>query len=142
MKSEETLDILLRQVGKAHSNKINKILEKVNLHRGQPIMLTLLYREDGVPQSNLAREMVITPATASAMVKRMEKAGFIIRKRDSKDERISNVYLTEAGRNISSQLSELQHDMDKIVFDGFSNEEKENMRNYMERILENIKEST
>lgn len=140
MKYEDTLETLLRKVGKCHSNKINKVLDEINMHRGQPLMLRLLYSEDGVAQSVLAKEMEITPATASAMVKRMEKAGFVIRKRNAEDERISNVYLTDAGKAVSTQLNDLQNDMEKIVFDGFSEEEKLNMKNYLQRILKNIKE--
>jgi MarR family transcriptional repressor of mepA len=140
MKYEESLETLLRHVGKCHSNKINKVLDEINMHRGQPIMLRLLYSEDGVPQSVLAKEMEITPATASAMVKRMEKAGFVIRKRNAEDERISNVYLTDAGKAVSSQLSELQNDMEEIVFDGFSEKEKFTMKILLQRILENLKD--
>lgn len=139
-KFDNTLDILLRQVGKAHSNKINQVLVKVNMHRGQPMMLLLLCREDGVPQSTLSKELAITPATVSAMVKRMEKNGFVIRKRDSEDERVSNVYLTDAGRVISSQLDNFQSEMEEIVFSEFSIEEKKTMRNYLERVLKNLTE--
>ncbi len=140
MENDTTLDIVLRQVGKAHANKINQILNRVNLHKGQPIMLGLLYKENGVPQSTLAREMVITAATASTMVKRMEKAGFVQRKRDAKDERVSNVYLTDAGRAISSQLKDLQKEMEEVVFCGFSEEEKKTMRVYLDRVLKNLSE--
>ncbi len=108
IKRDYTLDILLRQVGKAHSNKVNKILDKYNMHKGQPMLLKLLSKEDGIPQSTLSKELVITPATVSAMVKRMEKAGFVERKRDAVDERVSNVYLTDAGRAMGNQLSDLQ----------------------------------
>lgn len=138
MAADETLDILLRQVCKAQTNKINRILEKVGLHKGQPMMLRRLYRGDGIPQTILAREMIITPATASTMVKRLEKAGFVIRRRDAEDERVSNVYLTEAGREISAHLYGLQNQMDEMVFKGFSNEDKETMRSYLERILDNL----
>jgi len=139
MKSENKLDILLMQVGKAHSNKVNQILNKYHMHKGQPMMLHLLSMADGIPQSILAKEMVITPATVSAMVKRMEKAGFVMRKRDAEDERISNVYLTEKGRTINLQLHDLQNDMEELVCNGFSEKEKETMKNYMERVLVNLK---
>ena len=138
MAADESLDILLRQICKAHTNKINRILENVGLHKGQPMMLRRLYRKDGIPQTILAREMIITPATASAMVKRLEKAGFVIRRRDAEDERVSNVYLTEAGREISAHLHSLQNQMDAMVFKGFSTEDKETMRSYLERILDNL----
>jgi len=138
MPKNENLDVLLRQVCKVHTNKVNKILDEVGMHIGQPMMLRSLYKKDGVPQSVLAREVVITPATTSAMVKRLEKGGYVIRKRDAEDERVSNVYLTNKGRKISSQLRDLKNKMEKLVFDGFSEEEKKIMRNYLERIIDNM----
>lgn len=140
MERQNTLDFLLREVSKAHTNKVNQVLDKYNMHKGQPMLLLILSQTDGLPQSTLAKEMVIKPATISAMVKRMEKAGYVVRKRDAEDERVSNVYLTDAGRAINSELLGKQNDMDDIVFKGFSANEKDIMRNYLKRVLENITE--
>ncbi|MDY0234770.1 MAG: MarR family transcriptional regulator [Gudongella sp.] len=140
MANNENLEVLLRQVCKVHTNKVNRVLDEVGLHIGQPMMLRLLYKKDGVPQTILARELVITPATASAMVKRLEKGGYVIRKRDAEDERVSNVYLTDKGRDISTQLRDVKDKMDELVFDGFSEEERKTMRSYLERALENMKD--
>ena len=138
MSENENLDIYLRQVCKTHTNKVNKVLEEIDLHVGQPMMLKSLYKQDGVPQSVLAREMVVTPATASSMVKRLEKGGHVVRKRDSVDERVSNVYLTDKGREVSTQLRETQSKMEEIVFAGFSKEEKKTMRSLLERVMSNM----
>lgn len=139
MKWEDNIEIMLRQVCKAHSNKVNQILSKVNLHKGQPMLLNLLLRKDGIPQSNLAKELKITPATVSAMVKRMEKAGLVIRKRNAEDERVSKVYLTQEGKKICLQLDNLQYEMESIVFKGFGDEDKIVMKGYLDRIIENLK---
>lgn len=140
MLAKNTLDFLLREVSKAHTNKVNQILEKYNMHKGQPMLLLILSETDGLPQSLLAKKMIIKPATMSAMVKRMEKAGYVVRKRDAEDERVSNVYLTDAGRAISMELAGQQDYMEEMVFKGFSAKEKESMRHYLERVLGNIKE--
>jgi len=136
--TNENLEVLLRQVCKVHTNKVNKVLDEVGLHIGQPMMLRSLYKKDGVPQSILAKELAITPATASAMVKRLEKGGYLIRKRDAEDERVSNVYLTDKGRELSSSLKEVKDQMDELVFNGFSKEERKTMRDYLERITHNL----
>ena len=138
MDTNENLEVLLRQVCKVHTNKVNKVLDEVGLHIGQPMMLRSLYKKDGVPQSILAKELAITPATASAMVKRLEKGGYLIRKRDAEDERVSNVYLTDKGRELSSSLKEVKDQMDELVFNGFSKEERKTMRDYLERITHNL----
>ena len=138
MASDENLELLLNRVSRIHTNKINRVLEEVNLHKGQPLMLTILFKKDGVPQSLLAREMDISPATAGTMVKRLEKTGYVKRIRDSEDERISNVYLTDAGLKIGARLKELQKKMDEIIFDGFSTNDKNIMRGFLNRIIDNL----
>lgn len=139
MYDEGNVEILLRKVCKMHDNKVNQVLSKVKLHKGQPMLLKLLNNKDGIPQSSLVKELEITPATVSAMVKRMEKSGFIIRRRNSEDERVSNVYLTEAGRTVTSKLANFQGEMENLVFNGFSDEEKESFSEYLYRIIENLK---
>ncbi|MGD1821637.1 MAG: MarR family winged helix-turn-helix transcriptional regulator [Pleomorphochaeta sp.] len=139
MKNENDADLLLRKVCKMHTNKVNQVLSKVKLHKGQPLLLKLLINHDGIPQSSIAKELEITPATVSAMVKRMEKSGFIVRRRNAEDERVSNIYLTEEGRALRSELNNAQKEMEGIVFNGFSDEEKEILSGYLERMIENLK---
>ena len=138
MCKQESLELMLREVCKVHTNKVNSVLEEVGLHKGQPMLLRALYRKDGVPQSYLAKELTIKPATASAMVKRLEKKGYVVRKRDAVDERISNVYLTDLGRGLSTQLRSYQEQMNTMLFDGFKDSEKIVMKDFLNRILENL----
>ena len=135
---QETLEFMLREVGKVHTNKINEVLGEVGLHKGQPMMLRLLYRKDGMPQSYLAKALAITAATASAMVKRLEKGGYVVRKRDSVDERVSNVYLTDMGRELSTKLKGYQKQMDEMIFEGFTDAEKDTMKDFLNRIHDNL----
>lgn len=138
MSDEYKIEMLLREVNKIHTNKINAVLDEFNMHKGQPRLLHLLIEHDGVPQSNLSKEMHITPATVSAMVKRMEKRGFVVRKRDAVDERVSNVYITDEGKAMHEKLQSQKFNMENYVFAGFDNKEKEQMEKYLKRILENL----
>ena len=135
---QEKLEFMLREVGKVHTNKINEVLGEVGLHKGQPMMLRILYRKDGVSQSHLAKELSIKAATASAMVKRLEKGGYVVRKRDSVDERVSNVYLTDKGRELSTKLKGYQRQMDTMIFEGFTDTEKDTMKDFLNRIHDNL----
>jgi|SRR6056297_468638 len=138
MTNQNNAEFVLRQVCKVHTNKVNEVLEEIGLHKGQPMLLHVLYRKDGVPQSYLAKELAIKPATTSAMVKRMEKAGYVIRKRDSDDERVTNVYLTAAGRSLSTKIYGYQEQMTDMVLKGFSEKEKEALKDLLSRILDNL----
>lgn len=139
MNDKKAVEMLLREVGKVHTNRINEVLDECHMHKGQPLLLHLLNKKDGIPQSSLAKEMHITPATTSTMVKRMEKRGFVVRKRDARDERISNVYITDVGKEMYQKMQSQKYDMEEIVFADFSDKEKEEVAEYLKRILSNLK---
>lgn len=135
---EEHIDFLLANLCRVHHKRVTQALEKIGLHKGQPPLLIFLRREDGKSHSQLAEEMDVTPATISNMIKRMERAGFVIRKRDTKDERVSRVYLTDAGRDVFSQAEEAMYRINEIVTTGFTQDEQEILRSYLKRIIENL----
>ena len=136
---QDNLEFLLVRVGKAHRNLIRQSLEKTDLHRGQPPLLFALYMQDGMTHSELAEEMEVTPAAITNMVKRLEKAGFVIRRRDTEDERVSRVYLTEAGRAIYSEMAAIAQQVDEATFAGFTKEERAIMRDFLMRVYDNLR---
>jgi DNA-binding MarR family transcriptional regulator len=136
---EENLEFLLARVGRAHRNLLGQSLEKVGLYRGQPPLLMALHEADGVAQSELAARMEVTPATITNAVKRMEKAGLVVRRRDSEDERVSRVYLTDAGRAIFADLEAIAKQVDEATFDGFTDEEQVLMRGFLNRVHDNLR---
>jgi DNA-binding MarR family transcriptional regulator len=131
---------LLSRVALAHRNMVGHKMKGLGLHRGQPPVLFTLERYEGMSNSGMAKFLDITPATMTNKIKRMEKAGLVIRKRDPKDERISRIYMTEKGRGIMNQLKTSMGEIDKTLLKGFDEDEVEDVRKKMQRILENISE--
>jgi DNA-binding MarR family transcriptional regulator len=136
---EENLEFLLARVGRAHRHLLGQSLDKVGLYRGQPPLLMALHEADGVAQSELAARMEVTPATITNAVKRMEKAGLVVRRRDSEDERVSRVYLTDAGRGIFADLEAIAKQVDETTFAGFTDEERLVMRGFLNRVHDNLR---
>jgi DNA-binding MarR family transcriptional regulator len=138
---QENLGLLLVRVCRAHHNLAAQVMEKIGLHRGQPPILLALGQQDGMTHSELAAKMEVTPANITNMVKRIEQAGFVVRQRDTADERVSRVYLTDAGQAIQSEAKSLVRQMNEIAFAGFTEEEQTIMRNYLRRIHKNLQQA-
>jgi DNA-binding MarR family transcriptional regulator len=138
--SKGFLNLLLMRVSMQYFKRISKELRKIGLHRGQPRLLMLLGQNDGLSHTQIAEKLEIRPATTSTMIKRLEKKGLLIRKRSAVDERVSNVFLTKAGKDIQNQISDYLHQINDITFTGFSQDEKEILWSYFQRILENLSE--
>jgi DNA-binding MarR family transcriptional regulator len=135
------LDFLLAQVSRLHQHRAHERLEKLGLYRGQPPVLFALWQQDGLTQTELAERLGVTPATTTKMLQRMEKTGFVQRRPDPGDQRVSRVYLTEAGRAVQAQLETFMQDMEMDVFRGFSDDERVVMRNFLLRLRENLAQS-
>jgi DNA-binding MarR family transcriptional regulator len=138
---QQHLDFLLIRVCRVHHNLARQSLEKIGLHRGQPPILFALGKQDGMTHSELAAKMEVTPAAISNMVKRMEQAGFVVRQRDAEDERVSRVYMTDAGRAIYSEMEAIAQQVNETTFAGFTEEERSIMRDFLMRVHGNLLEA-
>ena len=138
----QTLDFLLAQVSRLHRHRAHGLLDGLGLYRGQPPVLFALWEQDGLTHGELAEKLEITPATVTRMIQRMEKTGFVQRKPDDSDQRISRVYLTEAGRAIRAKLQLVWDRMEVENFAGFNEDELTLLRTFLLRIRENLVHAT
>lgn len=134
----QSMDFLLAQVSRLHHHRAHELLEGLGLYRGQPPVLFALREQDGLTHTELARRLEITPATITRMLQRMEKAGFVQRKPDETDQRVSRVYLAEAGRAIIADLQAVWDRMEMESFAGFSPDDLAVLRGMLVRLRENL----
>ncbi len=72
-------------------------LEPMGLTYPQYLVMLLLWERDGRSVNELGQPLMLDSGTLTPLLKRMEKAGFIRRTRDDKDERVTRIVLTEEG---------------------------------------------
>ena len=132
------LDHLLVRVAHLHFARAMTLFQTVGLYRGQPPVLGALVQQEGLSHSELAARLHIRPATMSKMLDRMEKAGFVTRRPDPQDQRVSRVYLPEHGRAVAAQVDELIATMARDTFGGFSPEECALLAGFLERMRANL----
>jgi DNA-binding MarR family transcriptional regulator len=135
----ERLGYLLNKVCGFRHRRMHELLDELGLYHGQPAMLRALWAGDGVTHSALATQLNKSPATITKTVKRMEKAGFVERKPDPRDERLSRVYLTAAGRDVQAAVEEVWQAFELQAFAGFGEQEMATLRSLLERVCQNIK---
>ena len=147
MKNEQTLkpdfsrfphEALFFHAMKMHRKLASRVFEEHGFYCGQPPLMMALSHEDGRTHSQLADLMEVTPATISNMVKRMEKAGFVIRRPDPEDERRKRVWLTDLGRSKVADLRDTIAEMEQITFAQFTAEESAQFSHLMEKIIGNL----
>lgn len=114
-----TLGDLLARVSRLVGRRMRMKLAGSGLHHAQGMILFHLWHADGVPQNKLARSLHITAPTATATLQRMERDGWIRRRRDSNDQRIVRVYLTAKskvlGLETRSSFAELDSELTSVL---------------------------
>ena len=134
----ESLDQLLAQICRLKHARVRALLETLGLYEGQPSMLRVLWVEEGLTHGDLARRLRVQPATITKMIQRMQKAGFVERRPDPGDERVSRVYLTESGRAVQADVRGVWHTLEKEAFAEFTEEERALLRQFFVQIRANL----
>jgi len=134
----ESLDQLLAQVCRLKHARVQALLETLGLYEGQPSMLRTLWAKEGLTHTDLARRLRVQPATITKMIQRMQKAGFVERRPDPEDERVSRVYLTEAGRAVQADVQGVWHTLEKEAFAEFTEEQRTLLRQFFLQIRDNL----
>jgi DNA-binding MarR family transcriptional regulator len=98
-----TLGQLLGHVCRLVGRRRRMHLESIGLHQAQGLILFRLWKTDGISQRELAQALHITPPTATNTLQRMERNGWVERRRDYADQRIYRVYLTEKAKQLREE---------------------------------------
>ena len=82
------------------------LLEPLGLTYPQYLVLMVLWEQDGLMVKQIGERLTLDSGTLTPMLKRLEVAGFVKRKRDKKDERQVIITLTEKGRELRTSALE------------------------------------
>lgn len=137
-----SIELLLVQVCKLHYARAHALLAQIGLHRGQPALLRALWEEDGLTHSELAERLQVQPATITRMIERMERAGFLERRPDPQDRRLSRVVLSDLGRQVKQDVDCILARMEAAVLRGFTEAERAEFARYLARVRDNLMAET
>jgi DNA-binding MarR family transcriptional regulator len=111
-------------------------MEKIGLHRGQGFALIHLWHNDGMSQRDLARSMHISPASVTNMLQRMERDGWIERKRDEADQRVVRVYLTGKAEETRTRAKRVFREMEDALNSIYTTEEQSTLKRLLTKLYE------
>jgi len=83
------------------------VLEPLGLTHPQYLVMLALWERAPQSLSKLAEQLAMEPATLSPLVKRLESAGRVTRRRSAEDERVLDIDLTPAGRDLRERALEV-----------------------------------
>ena len=82
-------------------------LKPLGLTYTQYIVFLVLWEQDGVSVSEIGERLMLDNGTLSPLLKKMEQAGYIERRRSTADDRVVVITLTEAGRALQEKAKDV-----------------------------------
>ncbi len=87
--------------------------------------------------TDVSRIMLVPYANMTGIAKRLEKNGFIARKSDPNDERVTLLEITPKGKKLLSKIEKERDENMHSMLKGFSDQEKKRLLDMVKRLIQN-----
>jgi MarR family transcriptional regulator for hemolysin len=116
---------ILNDVARLLRTSFDRRVRQFGLTRSQWWVLTFLFRNDGVTQSELAETLEIEKPTLGRLIDRLEAKGWVRREADARDRRAWRVYLTDEIEPAMKTMRTIAAEVRRDALAGLSGEERE-----------------
>ena len=82
-------------------------LKPLGLTYTQYIVLLVLWERDGISVTEIGDKLMLDNGTLSPLLKKLEQAGYVERRRSGEDERVVTVTLTDEGRALQEKAKDV-----------------------------------
>lgn len=129
-----------RLAGRIFARKLKK--HHINLFNpAQGRIMFVVWRNDGLSISELARETSLGKSTLTSMLDRLERAGHLKRVPSPEDRRKLLIKRTPKDKAAEKTYIAVSQEMTKLFYKDFSKNEIEQFEGYLRRILDNLTSS-
>ena len=103
----------------------------------QQKVLRILLEQEEVSQKELLERLQVKAGSLSELITKLEKKGYVVREKSRNDRRRTILRITEEGRRKAAEFDETRDDR---LFSVLNTEEREQMKEYLERVLDHWEE--
>jgi MarR family transcriptional regulator, organic hydroperoxide resistance regulator len=109
---DELLSFAVYAAGLGFNKRYQSLLEPLNLTYPQYLVMCVLWEADGVTVGAVGERMCLDSGTTTPLLKRLQAAGLLQRRRAEADQRVVIITLTEAGRALHERALAVQIQID------------------------------
>ncbi len=113
-------------------------LKPLGLTYTQYIVFLVLWEKDGISVSEICDRLMLDNGTLSPLLKKMEQAGYVERRRSRKDDRVVEITLTEAGKALQEKAKDVPGKVARCI--DLAPEKAQQLYALLYELLENQKE--
>ena len=108
---ETVLECYVRIYFACHARSVSDPKKRSAISPNQANVLEYLDKEEGITVLDLARHLGVAPSTMSLTLDRLERGGFVFRRKDPTDGRRTMIVLTPDGERIKRKQKVLEPDL-------------------------------
>lgn len=116
----------------------NEAVAEQGLFSGQEDIILILVNNEGLTLSELSKALEVSNATASVSIKRMEKSGFISKRPDDKDARITRLYPTDRAKATVDKIQSHMDEMESRIKANISDSDSQQLTLLLETAIQNL----
>ena len=117
MSNRLTLFELIGVLARRRYQTAERCFHSLGLNHTEARLLTILDQQDGVAtQDALSAFLLVDRSNAGRALKRLEKGGYIVRRKDDADNRTNLVQITGTGREVVAEVSRIRKAIAQTFF--------------------------
>ena len=116
-------------------NIYTPVLKKLGITYTQYLVFLVLWEEDKIPVGDICQKLMLDSGTLSPLLKKMQKSGYIERKRSEKDDRVVVISLTEDGKDMMERAKNVPKEVGDCI--KISPEKEKMLYEILYELLEN-----
>lgn len=128
----------LHRLGRQLYRCAHHIVPMDGFYREQSRLLFLIEENEGIIQRDLAERMDVRPSSMTAMLRKMEQLGLVLREQDEKDQRVMHIFLTEKGKAAAEKSGEVNTELTNVLFRGLTENEVKELLRLVEKLTDSL----
>ncbi len=138
MNASRQLSLYLYTSSRILIQMIQSRLTEFELTYPQYLVLSVLWKEDGLGVSEIGNRLELDSGTLTPLLKKLERMNYVKRQRGEADERTVNAELTYPGKSLQSKVEASLKKMDQDLQEILPGE-IESLNQSLPNLLENLK---
>ncbi len=142
---DEHLCFALYRASRALIRAYDPVLKPLKLTYLQYLVLLVLWEEDGLAVKRLGERLALDSGTLTPLLQKLEKQGYVTRRRDDEDHRVVRIGLTAKGSALKAKTKKLPAELacrwGFDVGDGASLQRLVKLREQLVRLADDIEKN-
>jgi DNA-binding MarR family transcriptional regulator len=140
MRNQQQGGFLISQIHQLGGRILARKLRQhgIELNPAQGRIMFVLWQNDGIPITELARQTSLGKSTLTSMLDRLEQSRYVRRVPSPEDRRVVLIERTDKDRAFQELYIQVSQEMMALFYDGFSDAEVDSFERFLVRILGNL----